>query len=233
MKIRGVIFDFDGVVNDSFREGLRRIRNLCVTSDPQIEFTPAHRRKLTELWGLPGVDLMQQGLGIPHAAAEALYKRWEAYDLADPVPLITGADDVLYWLHRNTFHIGLLTSRNRDNIRDIFEKIDLTRRFDIIATRQESPYRKPDPRVFEYVLGEFSDRFGIGPEECIFVGDTPADIDAGTAASITTLLVQTGPYLLRHADKLPIALSNVLHSIDDLPMWLEEHQPRTIKYPYI
>ena len=230
-KIRGVILDFDGVVNDSFHEGLRRIRNLCAVFD--VNFTPASRRKLTELWGLPGVELLKQGLDISEGMAKQLYPAWERIDLADPIPLVPGAKEALLWLRRNGFTTCLLTSRNRENIMDIFEKIDLLREFGVISTRQESPWRKPDPRVFQYTLGELKDRFGIEAQECIFVGDTPADIDAGKAIGMETLLVQTGPYLLRHARELPITLENVLHSIDDLPMWIEEHHSGKIQYPYI
>src|SRR3989344_3948004 len=206
-KIRALILDFDGVVNDSFHEGLRRIRNLCAIEE--ISFGRTQRKNLTELWGLPGKELLMQGLGIPEALADAMYPAWERLDLADPIPLIPGAKETLLWLRRNDFRTALLTSRNRQNIHDIFERIDLTREFSVIATRQDVPYRKPDPRVFDFLLGELSTTHGVAKDECIFVGDTPADLNAGTAAGIRTLLVQTGPYLLRHARNLPIALEDV------------------------
>lgn len=231
MDVRAVILDFDGVVSDSFHEGLRRIRNLCAAFE--VTFTPAQRKKLTQLWGLPGKALLMQGLDISAGMADQLYPAWERLDLADPVPLVPGAKETLFWLRRNNFASCLLTSRNRESIENIFEKIDLMREFTVISTRQESPFSKPDPRVFEYVLGELKLKLEIDKDKCIFAGDTPADIGAGKAIGIETVLTQTGPYLLRHASELPIPLSNVLNSIYDLPLWIEEHHDGSIKYPYI
>ena len=231
MNIRAVIHDFDGVLNDSFHEGLRRIRNICATFE--VNFTPVQRKKLTQLWGIPGEKLLQQGLDVSPAMARRLYAAWERLDIADPTPLVPGAKEHLFWLRRNGFCSGLLTSRNRPNIESIFEEVDLMREFTVISTKQESPYSKPDPRVFDYILGEFKSLCGITKEECIFVGDTPADMKAGHEVGIETILVQTGPYLLRHAAELPIPLENVLNSIDDLPLWIEEHHNGEIKHPYI
>lgn len=222
--------DFDGVVNDSFQEGLRRIRNLCAIHE--IPFGPRERKTLTELWGLPGVDLFVRTFDITQKRAERIYKEWERLDLADPVPLVNGAREALFWLRRNAFKTGLLTSRNRQNIVDIFEEIDLMREFTVLCTKQESPYHKPDPRVFAYALSEF-ESYGITKDECIFVGDTFADMEAGSQAGISTILVQTGPYLLRHAHDLPIPLANVLGSIDDLPLWIEENHESPIDHSYI
>jgi len=228
--VRAVIFDFDGPINDSFREGLRRIGVLAAVYN--VQFGRVERKKLTELWGIPGKELLIQGLGVSSGMAEEMYTAWERLDLQNPVPLVPGADKVLYWLGRNGFARALLTTRNEENVLDIFEKLDLLRKFEILSTRQDTPdYRKPDPRAFEYVLNRLTD-MGVAKEECIFIGDTPVDIMAGNAAGIETLVVQTGPYLLKHAAAHPVKLANVLNSVDDLPGWLEENQDGELRYPY-
>ncbi len=104
----------------------------------------------------------------------------------------------------------------------MLDKLDLPG-LAVVSTKFDTPYRKPDKRVFYYTLQELSDRFKIEQSQIVFVGDTPADVDAGTAAQIETVLVQTGPYLLKHAEALPLSLANILNSIDDLPGWIEEH----------
>lgn len=226
MNVKAVIFDFDGPILDSFREGLRRIRIICAIMD--IPFDRSHRKELTRLWGAPGAELVQQGLGLGKTfAEEVFYPAWERYDLQNSIPLIPRTREVLYWLRRNNIICTILTSRQRKNITEIFDRLDLVRDFDVISAKFDTPHRKPDPRVFCHTLERLEKLFGILKNQCIFVGDTPADIDAGVNARIETLLVQTGPYLLKHADKLPLPLSSILNSIDDLPGWIEEHDERT------
>lgn len=230
MIIQAVIFDFDGPINDSFREGLRRIKTLCAIHD--IRFTRKERSKLADLWGIPGVELLQQGLDISPELAAAAYKEWERLDLRDPVPLVPGAKDVLFWLRQNGFASALLTTRNRENIMEIFERLDLVREFKVISTKQDVSHRKPDPRAFDFVLEKLQENCGISKKQCVFVGDTPADIEAGKGVDIETLVVQTGPYLLKHAIEHPIKLENILRSIDDLPEWMMEHHEGEILHDY-
>ncbi len=202
MQVEAVIFDLDGPILDSFREGLRRIRILCAIHDIPPE--RAHHRRLTALWGLPGIELLTQGLGVSEQfARETFYPSWEPFDLSQPLPLVPRTREVLGWLRRNKIHCTILTSRHRENMTAILERIDLMQDFAVISTKLDTPYRKPDPRVFRYILEKLREKFHVSPPEVIFVGDTPADVDAGKAADLETLLVQTGPYLLKHADKLP------------------------------
>lgn len=224
MLIKGIIHDFDGVVNDSFREGLRRIKVLCALMS--IPFGMAQRMSLTEHWGKPGAKMLELALGISREAAEEMYRQWEVWDLQDLMPFVPGAKEVLYWEKLCGFRNAVLTTRNRQNISDIFRKQDLESRFDVICTRQDTEYLKPDPRVFRFILERFLEQFGIAKEECIFVGDTPADIEAGNSTGIETLVVQTGPYLVKHATMYPVKLENIIISLDYLPQWIFVHHDR-------
>ncbi len=223
--------DLDGVLLDSFREGLRRIRILCVLHD--IRFERDTRAKLFNSWGLPGVELLIQCLGVNDALARRMYIEWEKLDRVIPPPLIPGAREVLVWLRRNGFRTALITSRHRPNLLEVLDQLDLEREFLVITAKEDaSPYHKPDPRVFRYALETLDTKCGVKKDECIFIGDTPSDTTAGHAAQIETLVVQTGPYLLEHMVQYPVPLWNVLKSIDDLPYWVEKHHDGTLKETY-
>jgi pyrophosphatase PpaX len=220
LDLKAVLMDFDGVISDSFREGLRRIRTIAAIHD--VQFLRETRSRLTNLWGLPGIELLERGLSVNRALAERMYADWEKMDLANPIQLIPGSRETLYWLRKNSFVRCLITSRRRENLTAILDKDDLIREFDSITMREDCPYHKPNPLVFEHAFTMLSS-IGIGKEHCIFVGDTPSDILAGKSAGMRTLVVQTGPYLLEHVNQHPIALEDILQSIDDLPMWIEKH----------
>jgi HAD superfamily hydrolase (TIGR01509 family) len=225
MFIKGIVLDYDGVLLDSFRGGLRRIRNLC--AEEEIPFGRDSRLRLTEAWGKPGIELLQIGLGINQTMATEINKRWIRLDNTDPPSLIPGTREVLLWLRNNNFKVCLLTSRHRGNVEVLLKKQDLLREFAHVCTREDVPHFKPDPRALRPPLEALADEFNIKPRECVFVGDTPSDIEAGHRAALTTLVVQTGPYLLKHSHKSfggkRVSLQNVLASIDDLPFWIEQN----------
>lgn len=218
--LRAVIFDFDGPINDSFREGLRRIEVLCGIN--KIGFDREKRQQLIKLWGKPGVVLLQESLGISKELAETIYPQWEVWDFIQPISLIPGARETLRWNRKNKIVNALLTSRNKKNVTDIFEKLDLTEEFTVISTRQDSDFRKPDPRVFDFVMNELN-QHGIEKDGCIFIGDTPEDITCGQEAEIETLVVMTGPYWLEHILRYPVKPQNILPSVDYLPEWIEKY----------
>jgi len=221
MKIRAAIFDFDGPINDSFREGLRRIEVLCGIN--KIEFSREKRQKLIRIWGRPGVVLLEEGLSISRELAEKVYPQWEVWDFISPIPLIPGARETLRWNRKHKILNALLTSRNKQNISDIFEKLGLDEEFFVISTRQDCEFKKPNPEVFNHILAKLAQQ-GIGKGNCIFIGDTPEDITCGLAAGIETIVVMTGPYWLEHILQYPIKPQNVLPSVDYLPEWIEKYQ---------
>ena len=157
-------------------------------------------------------------MGVTRELARVMYIEWERMDLEDPVPLIPGAKDVLRWAKRNGIVNCLLTTRNRENVTDIFRRIDLESQFGVISCKQDAVYRKPDPRAFYHVEQELKERFGISFRNCIFIGDTADDMRAGKAANIRPLLVQTGPNIADGAERMDHP--DVLPSVDELPGWL-------------
>ncbi len=229
MVIRGILMDLDGVLLDSFREGMRRIQILSALHD--VPFERSTRAKLSANWGLPGIELLMRCLGVTEGLAQRMYVDWEKFDKASPPPLVPGTRETLVWLKRNGFKSALVTSRHRENLLEVLDRLDLERGFSAITAREDiGPWHKPDPRAFRHALETLEEKEGIQKHECIFVGDTPSDTVAGHHAGLVTLVVQTGPYLLEHISQFPMELENVLKSIDDLPLWIEKHHDGEIKH---
>lgn len=225
MLVKGIVLDYDGVLLDSFRGGLRKIRTLCALHE--VPFGRQARSKLTEAWGKPGIELLHLGLSISRELAERINRDWIKWDNTEPPELVPGTRDVMLWLEQNGFKCCLLTSRHRDNTEVMLKAQDLRDKFAGVCAREDVPHHKPDPRSLRPALELLQDQFGIAQHNCVFVGDTPSDIEAGHRANVRTLVVQTGPYLLKHSDKTfgdkKVELANILPSIDDLPFWIEEN----------
>lgn len=153
-----------------------------------------------------------------------MYTSWERIDETDPLKLVPGARETLVWLRRNEIRTALVTSRLQESLLRILDQLDVEREFSVICAKEDvGPYTKPDPRVFRYTLETLEEKHGIRKDQCIFVGDTASDTVAGQKAELTTLVVQTGPYLLEHMRDNPIPIENVLKAIDDLPFWMEKY----------
>lgn len=221
MKVKAIIYDFDGPILDSYQEALRRIQRLCAVHD--LPYGRKERFELIKLWGAYGPTLLRDGLGITQEMADAIYPGWERMDVEEPISLVQGAREVLLWAQRNDIKNCLLTSRRTKNTNDILKRIDVLRYFDVLScSEQAGEFKKPDPRAFFFVQENLKDLFGIPPEECIFVGDTETDVKAGHAAGYATLVVMTGPYTLQSGDHT-VELTNMLRSVDDLPFWVEKN----------
>lgn len=220
MKVKGVVFDFDGPVCDSFREGLRRIEVLARTND--IPFDRTMRKRLIDLWGLAGVELLQRGLGIHPELAKILYTKWEVWDVVDPPQLIPGAQECLVWNDRQGIANCLLTSRNLTSLQGFFHKYSLDRDFSFIQTREQCVARKPDPKVLKPCL-QFLRKRGIKKSEVIFVGDTPEDIKTANAAGVEVVVVMTGSYWADQFLNFPVKQQNIIASVDYLPEWVERY----------
>ncbi len=226
MGIRAVIFDFDGPINDSFRVGLERLEHVVCRRNG-IEVTDGTRRKVVELWGLPGAELIEKAFGVPAAVARELYHEWEALDAVggNPVPLVWGARETLVSNQGRGIVNVLLTARGSANITPLLQWHGIERYFSFVEPGDRSGFSKPHPFAFDRPLGFLYSLFGIGRHECIYVGDTVVDVHCSVRAGVEILIVLTGPYRDPRAPlRDGVRRGNVLKSIAELPSWFERRQ---------
>ena len=74
---------------------------------------------------------------------------------------------------------------------------------------------KPNPDIFLLA----AEKLGVKPEDCVVVGDTPADVNAGYAAGMTVILI---PDQVPANDDTRAKSWKVLDDIGQLPAALEE-----------
>ncbi len=94
--------------------------------------------------------------------------------------------DVLAFLKGRDIRIGIITRSSVTVIKTIFP--DLSTYIDVIATRDDTRYVKPDPRQLHIVV----DGLNVRPEDAIIIGDHPTDIAAGKALGSLSAGVLTG-----------------------------------------
>ena len=94
--------------------------------------------------------------------------------------------------------LTLVTNKPHAFIAPILEALDLLGYFDLTVGGDTLARKKPDPAPLLHV----AERFSIAPGECLMIGDSRHDIDAGKRAGFRTLAV---PYGYNHGE--PVALS--------------------------
>lgn len=178
MEIKGVVFDLDGTLIDSyplttlaFKEVLERWGNVELTDDEiYLSFGPSERvifkryvkeDKLEECY-LDYVRIFEKN--------------------AEDIKVFEGVKEVLEELKRMEIPAGIFTGRGRELSIKLLQLKGLSQFFKELVSSENVSNPKPHPDGIE----EICRRLGIKPSNCLHVGDSFMDIIAGKRAGAIT-----------------------------------------------
>ncbi|MGH7194574.1 MAG: HAD-IA family hydrolase, partial [Candidatus Saccharimonadales bacterium] len=102
---------------------------------------------------------------------------------------ISFVDDEMVRLIRQlkgTYKIGLLSNSGTEYIGRIIDKYDLAPLFDVMTISSEVGIIKPDPRIFQHVLGEL----GVAADEAVFIDDSRRNTKPASEFGIKAFLYE-------------------------------------------
>ena len=130
------------------------------------------------------------------------------------------ADEVLRYATKY-YKTAIITHAEREVINHAHSKFKFLKDIDIIITQQDLKYTKPHPEGLKKAIKQL----GLKPDETIYVGDLPHDIQAGKRAGIKTVAVinfegaeegkreilqQFQPdYIINHVSELPLLIETL------------------------
>ncbi len=178
MEIKGVIFDLDGTLIDSyplttlaFKEVLKKWGNIELTEDEiYLSFGPPEKvifkrfvgeDKLEECY-LDYVKIFEKN--------------------SKDIKVFKGVREVLEELKRLEIPSGIFTGRGRELSIKLLQLKELSQFFKEIVSSEDVPNPKPHPDGVE----EICRRLGLKPSNCLHVGDSFMDIRAGKGAGAIT-----------------------------------------------
>ncbi|GAB4286141.1 MAG: HAD family hydrolase [Coriobacteriia bacterium] len=192
-RVRAVLFDLDGTLIDTV---------------PHI--LASFRHATAEVLGaaLPD-DVLLMHVGVPLASqmrfftedeevAEALLVAYRRYNHAthdEMARLYDGTAEALTALHGRGIPLGVVTSKSAYMAMRGIELFDLGRFFSVVVTADDVTAHKPDP----YPVLHAAHLLGVAPEACLYVGDSPHDIQAGHDAGALTA---AAPWGVARAERL-------------------------------
>jgi len=209
-RLAGVLFDWDGTLIDSYH------------ADSQAYL--AMFRELGLDWGMAELDehyspdwyTVYRAAGIPKNKWDEADRLWRAVYEKHPSRLMPGTRKVLRALGRR-HKLGLVTSGDRARVAKQLKSFALTRLFRARVCGGDTHQKKPHPAPLLMALEQMK----LRAEECVYVGDTPEDLQMSRAAGMTAVAV-LGPfptekrlraakpeYLLDRLEELPALLKRI------------------------
>ena len=131
----------------------------------------------------------------------------EKYDFAEPT---------LKKIKSKGYKIGLITNGSHELQYKKLGMLELTDLFDEIIVSGDTPYQKPDERIFLMM----AERMGVEPSEMMYVGDHPLnDVDGSRKAGCVSVWVKTtGTWIFPEIEKPTLQIETV----EELPLLLDE-----------
>ncbi len=127
---------------------------------------------------------------VPHQRMEADEVAYYAANrhLERVIPEAVQAVQTAY---RKGYAVGLVTSKNREELMLSWRKLGLESFVDTVVTADDTERHKPNPDPVQNAL----ERLQIAPERAIYIGDTVFDISCGRAAGVQVAAVAWGAHL--------------------------------------
>ena len=209
--IRGIIFDFDGTLIDSYEaiaESLNHVRaSFSLPAFPAEEIRPMVGHGLERLIAKAvGPERVEEGVRLFRQSYATLCER--------KTSILPQVKETLDTLDRRGYQMAIATNKPSYFARDILRALEIDHLFSEVLGPNDVERPKPDPEMIEIIIM----RVGLSPEEIVYVGDMPLDIEVGRRAGVAVYAVPTGS-ATRDA-LLEARPDRILHRFSDLLTYL-------------
>ena len=189
-KIRGVLFDLDGTLLDTY----------------ELISASFHHCMVDVLGEDRSMDVFDSMLGQPLAVQLAAYvddenvltrllASYRAHNAQAQHHLLKGFNgmpEALEALKAQGMRMGVVTAKLHNPASQNLEIAGILDYFDCLVGADDTEHSKPHPGpILEGVR-----QLGLEPGQCFYVGDSPFDIEAGNAAGCPTIAVHWGQHPL-------------------------------------
>lgn len=203
-QLQGVLFDWDGTLVDSYHADSSAY--LAMFKEMGIAWG---EKELAQYYS-PDWYAVYRAARLPRKSWDAADLAWRTHYAKHSPKLITGVRRLLSRLAAK-HDLGLVTSGDRDRVHKQLRAFRLTSRFATRVCSGDTKRRKPHPEPLLMALRHMQ----LDPEACVYVGDSPQDIQMARRAGVRSVGV-IGPFPTEaglRAEKPELLLS----SLDELP----------------
>ena len=207
--LHGVLFDWDGTLLDSYH------------ADSQAFL--AMFRAMGVDWGLAELErhyspdwyAVYRAAKIPEERWGEADRVWREFYAKHPSKLMAATRRVLSQLNKR-HRLGLVSSGDRDRVSRQLREFRLTRVFRTRVLGGDTQEKKPHPAPLLKALREMK----ADARNCVYVGDTPEDVEMARAAGVRAIAV-LGPFPTEKRLRA-VKPEILLDRLEDLPAALRE-----------
>lgn len=183
MAIKHIIFDIDGTLLDTEYAVLHSLQ------DTVAELTGKTLRieTLKFALGIPGAVALEK-LGIRDTKTANQLWNDHLVKYHEQIRLFPGIVHIIKAISDKGFHLGIITSKNREEYHADFVPFGLDDYFENVLCVEDYPKPKPDPAP----IAEYLKRTGAAADEVIYIGDTSYDCQCAKSAGVKFGLAEWG-----------------------------------------
>lgn len=194
-RFAGLLTDLDGTLihsQDAICEAL-------YDSFAHVGARVPSKQEILDMFGLPVEVMLQKLGGVDASETERIdeficeYKRQYPPHMASGAKLIKNAKETVDAIAEKGYPVCLITSERRTNAQFILDRLGLSASIRNLISRDDVEKFKPDPEP----LLKAARLLNLKPEECVYIGESPFDIQAGVAAGVFVVAVGSGNWSIQ------------------------------------
>ena len=179
---KALLFDLDGTLVDSSEAITNAIEKVLASKGWACD-----KARVAGMIGLPLEDIFR--VFTPDLSNKEIWKLVQEYreyyliHHLENTRIDPSAMFLLKRLKERGFKLGIITTKYREPVYDILEHFGISELFDTVVTGYEVKRHKPAPDI----VIEAARRLGVDAKQCVVIGDSPIDIQAGKRAGSFTI----------------------------------------------
>lgn len=213
MMFKAVLFDLDGTLLDTAPDFTRILNQLLQTHGRP----PVPHAEVRRIVSSGARALISLGFNIGeederfHGYLDELLKMYDNHIRETRCAPFEGADRLIRRLEQSALVWGIVTNKPSRFTLPLLERTELLRDCRIVVCRDHVEAAKPDPAGLLLACRQA----GCAPEQAVYIGDHPKDIEAGKKAGVATVAAAWG-YLPDGPDITQWDADLIARSMEDL-----------------
>jgi len=190
-KFRAILFDLDGTLADTAPDLLFALNRVITEEGSNVPLLSPDQ--FIPLVSRGGRAMVRRGFGIEpeHPDFPRLFQRFlDIYrdNIAHHTRLFPGMEAVLARIEARGMRWGVVTNKSGWLTDPLLAALGLTHRAACIVSRDTTLHPKPYPDSLLFACR----KIGTIPRDCLYIGDTATDIEAGLRAGAHTAVALFG-----------------------------------------